>query len=107
MTITRPARAVARLIGRLLSNTRGNVTIMVALAAIPMVASAGLAIDYLRGIRSANELQGVTDAAALAAASARNVTGSTSNQLNQRAQIATNYITESVAKVKDIELVGE
>ena len=55
------------LVRRFLGNNRGNATIMVTLAAIPMVACAGIAIDYMRGLRTANELQQVADAAALAA----------------------------------------
>ena len=94
------------LVRRFLGNNRGNATIMVTLAAIPMVACAGIAIDYMRGLRSASELQGVTDAAALAAASARNVTGTISQQLTQRAAIATKDITASVANVADMQLVG-
>ena len=97
---------VRGLVRRFFGNNRGNATIMVTLAAIPMVASAGIAIDYMRGLRSASELQGVTDAAALAAASARNVTGTISQQLTQRAAIATKYITASVANVADMQLVG-
>jgi Flp pilus assembly protein TadG len=89
-----------------LKESRGNATLLTTLAAIPMIACAGMAIDYMRGVRSASDLQQVADAAALAAASARNVTGTTSQQLAQRAAIATNYITASVAKVSDIELIG-
>src|SRR2546421_10775551 len=102
MTIAKPARSIVNLLWDFVSNSRGNVTVMVTLAAIPMVATAGLAIDYLRGIRSASEIQSVTDAAALAAASAKNVSGSTSNQLSQRAAIATNYIADSIGKLDDI-----
>ncbi|HUR43382.1 MAG TPA: pilus assembly protein TadG-related protein, partial [Aestuariivirga sp.] len=91
---------------RFLPNSSGNVTIMVALAAIPLVAGAGLAIDYLRGVRTQSELQQVADAAALAGAAAKNVTGTTAQKKAQREAIATNYITASVAKVSDVVMVG-
>jgi len=91
---------------RFLGNSSGNATIFVALAAIPMVAAAGLAMDYLRSARTASELQYLADAAALAGASATNVTGTASQQLAQRAAIATTYINASLANVTDAELIG-
>ena len=91
---------------RFLGNSSGNATIFVALAAIPMVAAAGLALDYLRSARTASELQYLADAAALAGASATNVTGTASQQLAQRAAIATTYINASLANITDAELVG-
>ncbi len=89
-----------------LKSSRGNATMLTTLAAIPMVATAGMAIDYMRAVRSKTDLQQAVDAAALAAASAKNVTGTTTQQLAQRKAIATSYITKSVANVSDIELIG-
>ena len=100
------AAAIRKPLGKYLRSTGGNMTLIASLAAIPMIASVGLAVDYMRASRSAQELQQVADAAALAAASARNVTGTTTQQLAQRSAIATKYITASVAKVSDVELVG-
>ena len=57
-------------------------------------------------MRTGSELQQVTDAAALAAGAAKNVSGSISHQLQQRAAIASNYIINAVAGVSDMELVG-
>ena len=90
-----------------LRSTGGNMTLIASLSAIPVIASAGLAIDYMRGSRSAQELQQVADAAALAAASAKNLSGTAAQQIAQRSAIATRFITESVAKVSDLELVGQ
>ena len=90
-----------------LRSTGGNMTLIASLSAIPVIASAGLAIDYMRGSRSAQELQQVADAAALAAASAKNLSGTAAQQIAQRSAIATRFITESVAKVSDVELVGQ
>jgi Flp pilus assembly protein TadG len=106
MTVAQARTAISGKLRRFARNSRGNATMIATLAAIPMVACAGLAIDYLRGIRSATELQQVTDAAALAAASAKNVTGTQANQMSQRATIASNYINASIADVKDVEIVG-
>jgi hypothetical protein len=84
----------------------GNMTLIATISAIPMIASVGLAVDYMRAVRASEALQQVADAAALAAASAKNVTGTQSQQLTQRAAIAKGFITASVANVSDIELVG-
>ena len=100
------AAAIRKPLGKYLRSTGGNMTLIASLAAIPMIASVGLAVDYMRASRSAQELQQVADAAALAAASAKNVTGTTTQQIAQRSAIATKYIAASVAKVSDVELVG-
>jgi Flp pilus assembly protein TadG len=107
MAIADVTTAIRSRLSKYLRSTSGNAMMITALAAIPMVGSVGLAIDYMRAVRASEELQHVADAAALAAAAAKNVTGSSSEKLEQRAEIASNYITDSVAKVSDIELVGE
>ena len=99
--------AIRKPVTKYLRATGGNMTLIASIAAIPMIASVGLAVDYMRASRSAQELQQMADAAALAAASASNVSGTTTQQLAQRSAIATNYITASVAKVSDMELVGQ
>lgn len=91
---------------KFLGEAGGNATMITALAAIPLIATAGMAIDYMRALRSAGELQQVADAAALAAASAKNVTGTTSQQLTKRATIATNYVNSALPNVQDIEVIG-
>ena len=89
-----------------LRSAQGNTTIIATIAAIPMIGSVGLAVDYMRGVRASEALQHVADAAALAAASAKNVTGTQSEQMNQRATIAANYLNDSVGNVSDIEVIG-
>ena len=106
MAIAKGTTGTPGRIGKFLRSSRGNATLITTLAAIPMIGCVGLAVDYMRGVRASEALQSVADAAALAAASATNVSGSTSEQLSQRAVIASNYINDSVAKVSDIELVG-
>ena len=100
-------RTVTGPMSRFLRSDRGNATLITVLAAIPVVAAAGMAIDYSRGVRSANELQQVADAAALAAASGKNVTGaSASEKLLARKTIAQNYLDYALPKVSDVEIIG-
>ncbi|HUR42609.1 MAG TPA: vWA domain-containing protein [Aestuariivirga sp.] len=55
---------------KLAKQTGGNVSILFALAALPLLLAAGMAIDYLRAARVQTELQAALDSAALAAAMA-------------------------------------
>ena len=50
------------------ADDHGNVAMMLAIAAIPVLGAAGAAIDYSRAIQARGELQRAVDAAALAAA---------------------------------------
>ena len=52
---------------------QGNVAIVFALSLLPMTAFAGAALDYSRAGAARNKLQTATDAAALGAATATNV----------------------------------
>jgi Flp pilus assembly protein TadG len=90
-----------------LRDKAGNATMITGIAAIPLVASAGMAIDYVRGIRAAGELQQVADSAALAAASAKNLTASTTaGKMNQRKTIAQNYLNQQLPMIQDLEIQG-
>ena len=106
MTSPGTASAILRKLRKFRRSTTGNMTLIATISAIPMIASVGLAVDYMRAVRASEALQHVADAAALAAASASNVTGTKAQQLTQRAAIANSYITASVANVSDIEIVG-
>jgi Flp pilus assembly protein TadG len=53
---------------RFSADDHGNVAMMLAIAAIPVLGAAGAAIDYSRAIQARGELQRAVDAAALAAA---------------------------------------
>lgn len=68
-------------------NRRGSITITFALSALILAVAAGCAVDYARWKKVQNELQVVTDAAALAVASS-----SASTDQAMKA-IATNYIS--------------
>src|ERR1700722_19757738 len=80
ITHAAPLRALIR---RFRSNNRGNVAIISALAALPMVAGVGCVIDYTTASMIKTKLQAAADAAALAAvsvnssviATAKNMTG--------------------------------
>ena len=84
----------------------GNLAPITALAAIPIIAAAGLAIDYGRGVRAATELQALADAAVLAAAGDQNVTGTDSQKAAKRKTIATNYLNASMPEASDMEIAG-
>src|ERR1700689_329500 len=76
-----PMRA---LLGNFRSNRRGNVAVISALAALPMVAAVGCVIDYPSASMIKTKLQAAADAASLASVSnsssvvttAKNMTGS-------------------------------
>ncbi|MDE2385409.1 MAG: VWA domain-containing protein [Alphaproteobacteria bacterium] len=72
-------------------NTRGNLAITFALAAIPLVLGAGAAVDLMRQANANTLLQAATDAAALAGAASH------SNSNEQVAKIANTYIAANDA----------
>jgi Flp pilus assembly protein TadG len=84
---------------------RGNLTMTLAIASIPLIASLGMAIDYVRASRAAQELQEAADGAMLAAASAKNVTGTETEKATKRKTIASNYLNVAIPKVQDATLV--
>ncbi len=91
---------------KFVKSDRGNVTMTLAIASIPLLASVGMAIDYVRASRAAQELQDAADSAILAAASARNVTGTDAQKADKRKIIATNFLNVSMPKVQDATLVS-
>lgn len=90
----------------LIRNDRGNMTMIMGLASIPVIAAAGMAIDYARISRVHDEIQLIADGAALAAAGAKNLTGTSEQKKTQRVAIATNYLTRGLAGVTDIKEIG-
>lgn len=78
---------------RLGGNSSGNVAIIAALAAIPLVAAGGLAIDYTRALQFKTSLQGACDSAALAGASLLTTSSSSASTM------ATNYIKAEILKL--------
>ena len=64
-------------LSRFAKNKRGNIALMTALAAIPMIVLAGGAVDLMRITAARTEVQGALDAGVLAAASLSNTRNST------------------------------
>ena len=58
------------LISGFLANARGNVAVITALAALPIVSAIGCAVDYSMATTIKTKLQAAADAATLAAVSA-------------------------------------
>lgn len=76
--------ALRQTVQRYLRSTRGNVTLIGTLAAIPVVGAAGMAIDYARISRVHDRMQVVVDGAALAAVSAKNISGTSTQKAATR-----------------------
>jgi Flp pilus assembly protein TadG len=93
-------------LSRFAKDCAGNATVITGLAAIPIVAAAGLAIDYSRGTRVESELQQIADAAALAAAAGQNISGTIAQKQAQRTAIAQNYLDAQLAGLGDAMISG-
>ena len=106
MTRSGARQFIAGLFRRYLANTRGNITMLTGLASIPVIAAAGMAIDYARISRVHDQIQMVADGATLASASARYINGNTTQKSAARIQIATNFLKKGLADVTDTEFVG-
>ncbi|MGB7205994.1 MAG: pilus assembly protein TadG-related protein, partial [Anderseniella sp.] len=59
-------------VAKFLTHKGGNIGITLAVAAIPLVASAGIAVDYINRNQAQARVQAAVDAGALAGASMRN-----------------------------------
>lgn len=89
-----------------LRSSQGNLTMIAALGSIPVIAAAGMAIDFARISRVHDEMQLIADGATLAAAGARNLTGTADEMKTQRVTIASNYMSNGLAKLTDVDVVG-
>jgi Flp pilus assembly protein TadG len=67
-------------------NARGNIPVMIALSAVPMLGAAGAAVDYVRAYNASTEIKAAADAAVLAGTSM--LAESKSNE--QKALVAAN-----------------
>lgn len=105
MAIADITTALRRHTSRFLRSDGGNLTMIATLAAIPIIGAAGMAVDYARISRVKDKLQLVTDGATLAAAGARNVTGTADQRKQKRIDIATNYLTQGLATITDVDVV--
>jgi Flp pilus assembly protein TadG len=86
-----PIEKLARLralIANFRSNSRGNVAVISALAALPMIAAAGCAIDYTNASMVKTKLQAAADAAALATVSVNSSVVTTAKSMSKSGSIS-------------------
>src|SRR5580700_5791868 len=69
LTRRAPFARLKTLVGNFRLNTRGNVAVISAVAALPMVAAVGCALDYSNASMIKTKLQAAADAASLASVS--------------------------------------
>lgn len=88
-----------------LKNTSGNVAVTIALLGIPLVGTAGAALDYTQLNRKTTILQNATDSAALAAA--QHINDKTQQELESLADefLRTNLSASHYAQIKNVDLV--
>jgi Flp pilus assembly protein TadG len=79
------------LMARLTRRTEGNVTVLFALAVVPLLIAAGSAIDYIRFLDTKTSVQAALDGAALAAATPVGITDA------QRIAVAKDYFRSNVS----------
>jgi Flp pilus assembly protein TadG len=94
-------------VSRLFGDVSGQMSIILAIAAIPLIGVAGLAIDYQRATSAASELQGLADSASLAAAASTNLSGSPVQQRTARAQHAKTFLDIAFQGIEGAEIIGE
>lgn len=101
------ALALRRTFQRYLRSKRGNLTFIGTLAAVPVIGAAGMAIDYARISRVHDRMQLVVDGAALAAVSAKNVSGTSTEKAATRVTIAKSYLSKGFEALTDANLLGQ
>ncbi len=93
------ATSLHSLMGRFVRDRRGNVLMIMAFATVPMVFSAGMAIDYSNAARLRTKLNAVADAAALAA-----VTTPMMSQTREASALAAyTMFTSQAANIKGLD----
>lgn len=106
MSIPSFALALQCKLRRFARSAGGNMTLIGTLAAIPVIGAAGVAIDYARVSRVHDKMQMVVDGAALAAVSAKNLSGTNAQKSAARITIATNYLNNGFKELSDARLLG-
>lgn len=94
---------IARLVSKFLANEEGNVALIVAILALPLLLGAGITIDYTLLTRAENALQTAADNAALA--SAKELTLSNSNQETLQ-QLSEDFVLANLQQTLDIDKSG-
>src|SRR5580704_730145 len=87
VTLIEKLARLRALITNFRSNTRGNVAVISAVAALPMIAAAGCAIDYTNASMIKTKLQAAADAAALATVSVNSSVVTTAKAMSKSGTI--------------------
>jgi hypothetical protein len=99
---------VKKFICRFLRDSSGSTSLINIVMAIPLVATAGMAVDYSRATRIHEHLQHAVDGAALAAGAAKNKPGwSNAQKFAEKSAIAKSYLAASLSGLWDVEYIGE
>ena len=98
-------RKLKKLMTRFTANQRGNISLIVGVAAIPLFIAGGAAIDYERAINAKTELQASLDSAVLYA-SAFNSTDYTVLTSASRPYLDSNYHDNADAAVKSFAITA-
>jgi Flp pilus assembly protein TadG len=88
VTLIEKLARLRALIANFRSNSRGNVAVISALAALPMIAAAGCAIDYTNASMVKTKLQAAADAAALATVSVNSSVITTAKSMTKSGTIS-------------------
>ena len=88
-------RNIEDAVSRFSADDRGNVAIILALAAIPVLGATGAAVDYSRALQGRGMLQRVADSAALAAAKLSSATPA------QRRKLATTMVENQLSTISE------
>src|SRR3954471_13211715 len=91
-------RNIEDAVSRFSADDRGNVAIILALAAIPVLGATGAAVDYSRALQGRGSLQRVADSAALAAAKMSNATPA------QRRKLATTMVENQLSTIPNLAM---
>ncbi len=91
---------------RYFRSDRGNMTMIASIAAIPVIAAAGMAVDYARISRVKDKMQLIVDGAALAAVGAKNISGTSAQKSAKRVEIASRYLANGLSSLTDVDVVG-
>jgi len=83
-----PLARLAALVSNFRLNTRGNVAVISAVAALPMVAAVGCALDYANASMIKTKLQAAADAASLAAVSVNSSIITTAKSMSKSGTIS-------------------
>src|SRR5215212_6533691 len=91
-------RSFEDVVSRFSADDHGNVAIILALAAIPVLGATGAAVDYSRALQGRGVLQRVADSAALAAAKMTSATPA------QRRKLATTMVENQLSTIPNLAM---